>query len=52
MMLTKDQLQRPNKEMTEELNYKKLLMTINREDQPEMPTDKLFQISLVYSIPI
>ena len=51
MTLTKDQLPRPNKEMTEELNAKKPLMTINKEDPPEMQTDKSFQILLVYSTP-
>lgn len=51
MMLNKDQKPRHNREMTEELNAKKPLMTINKEDQPETETDKSFQISLVYSTP-
>jgi hypothetical protein len=42
MTTLKDMKPRPNKEMTEELNANKLPMNINKEDQPEMPTDKLF----------
>jgi hypothetical protein len=33
---------RLSKEMTEELNAKKPLMTIKKEDPPEMPIDKPF----------
>ena len=40
-MLTKDLLIRPYKEMTEEVNVKKMLMTTNSEDKTEMPINKL-----------
>jgi hypothetical protein len=39
-MLIKDKLPRHNKEMTEEVNVKKLLMTINKEEPPEIKIDK------------
>ena len=40
MMSTKDKLPRLNKEMTEEVNAKKLLMIINKEEPPEIKIDK------------
>jgi hypothetical protein len=40
----KKQKPRPSKEMTEELNVKKPLMTIKKEEPPEMPIDKQFLI--------
>jgi len=42
---------KPNKEMTEELNVMKPLMTINKEEPPETQTDKPSQTSLDYLTP-
>jgi hypothetical protein len=43
MTTPQEPLPRPNKEMTEELNANKPPKNINKEEPPEMVTDKLSQ---------